>query len=327
MKKLAFIGIDISKKTLDVCVKIDQSINHCQISNHTKAIHKLMDKYMKQYDVIIGMENTGRYNWPLYEALSELTARVFVLSALHLKKSLGLVRGKNDRIDAQRIMQYVEKNWMDLQAWEAPSKTLQKLKILLTERNSRVKMIKQLKAVNKEYDMISQIAKEERLAQMNNKLIKDIEKQVAAIEKKIDTLLASCDQLHQQQQRLLSVPGIGRILSWYLIAKTDNFKIINNPRKLACYCGVVPFEHRSGTSIRGKTRVSIHADHKLKSLLHLGAMSAIRLDNDLQEYYIRKVNEGKSKMSVLNAVRNKIIHRAFAVVKQEKMYEKNLAAA
>lgn len=66
------------------------------------------------------------------------------------------------------------------------------------------------------------------------------------------------------------------------------------------------------------------ADKKIKSVLHLGAMSAIRLDNDLRTYYLRKVEEGKNKMSVLNAIRNKIIHRVFAVIKNQIPYQKDL---
>ena len=93
---------------------------------------------------------------------------------------------------------------------------------------------------------------------------------------------------------------------------------------MACYAGVVPFENQSGTSLLKKPRVSFLADKESKSLLHMGAMSAIRLDNDLRSYYRRKVKEGKNKMSVLNAVRNKIIHRVFAVVKNQVPYENRI---
>ena len=115
-----------------------------------------------------------------------------------------------------------------------------------------------------------------------------------------------------------------RIHMEWLITKTNEFKSIQEPRKLACYCGVAPFSHSSGTSVNRKPRVSHLADKELKKMLHLGAMSAIRLDNDLREYYLRKTLEGKNKMSTLNAVRNKIIHRAFAVIKNKKPYENRL---
>jgi transposase len=86
-----------------------------------------------------------------------------------------------------------------------------------------------------------------------------------------------------------SVPGVGKVLSWYFIAKTNAFTNIKDP----CYAGVVPFEHQSGSSIYRKPHVSVFADKLLKSLLRLGAMTAIRGINDLREYYLRKVGMGK----------------------------------
>jgi len=120
---------------------------------------------------------------------------------------------------------------------------------------------------------------------------------------------------------------VGKVVSWMMLAKTEGFTLINNPRKMACYCGVVPFDHQSGTSIRQKPRVSLYADKGIKSVLHLAAMSAIRLDNDLRTYYRRKVEEGKNKMSVLNAIRNKIIHRVFAVIKTQNRYKNDLISS
>jgi len=108
-----------------------------------------------------------------------------------------------------------------------------------------------------------------------------------------------------------------------IIAKTEGFTAFTDPRKMACYAGVVPFDHQSGTSSKYKSKVSIYADKELKSILHLAAMSAIRLDNELRTYYLRKVQEGKNKMSTLNAIRNKIIHRIFALIKNKTFYQKD----
>ncbi|MBL0686194.1 transposase, partial [Aquimarina mytili] len=88
-------------------------------------------------------------------------------------------------------------------------------------------------------------------------------------------------KLSTLQKQLVSTPGVGKVLAWNLLVKTNEFKTITEPRKLACYAGVAPFENISGTSIFRKPRVSSFADKDLKRLLHLGAMSAIRLKNDL----------------------------------------------
>lgn len=324
MKKNVFIGIDIGKKVLDCVVKIDQLISHHQIENKPKTIKKFLSVLKKKGALIIGMENTGRYNFPLYEVLSDQVHKVYVISPLHIKKSLGLIRGKNDRVDAQRIMSFIEKNHHELEPWRPPSDALKKLKIILTERKSRIKMISQLKSTSKEYAMIDKIAREEKLTIMNEKLIESLGKQVTKLEETIEKIISQDEGLSSQSELLKTVPGIGKMLCWTLLAKTENFKLIRTPRKLACYSGVVPFDHQSGSSIRGRNRVSKYADQNLKTLLHMGAMSAIRLDNDLSKYYKRKVEEGKNKMSVLNAVRNKIIHRAFAVIRNQKPYADSL---
>lgn len=97
----------------------------------------------------------------------------------------------------------------------------------------------------------------------------------------------------------------------------------DNAKQLSCYCGVVPFGRSSGSSVRHKPAVSPYANKELKSLLHLGALSAIQNDPELRAYYNRKVREGKDKMKVINAVRNKLVHRIFAVVRDDRDFEKN----
>jgi len=122
---------------------------------------------------------------------------------------------------------------------------------------------------------------------------------------------------------MTSIPGIGPATTIEVLVATNELQTITEPKKPACHAGVAPFEYRSGTSIRGKTKVSQHARKRLKYLFHLAAMSAIRVKGELQDYYQRKVKEGKNKMLVLNAVRNKLIHRLYAVVKRGEKYDKN----
>jgi transposase len=118
------------------------------------------------------------------------------------------------------------------------------------------------------------------------------------------------------------VPGVGKITAANVIIASGELERISEAKKFACYSGVAPFEHRSGSSIRGKTRVSKMANMSIKRLLHLAAMSAIQCCEELKIYYHRKLAEGKNKMSALNAVRNKLISRIFACLKRQRMYQK-----
>ena len=320
--KNIIIGIDISSKTLDICVK-EESINYFSIENNVQVIKRFFKRYSNE-NVIIAMENTGRYNWNLFEALEKLNFKVYVISALHIKKSIGLVRGKNDKIDALRICNFIEKNHQETREWRPSSKAIKKIKILLTERASRIKIKKQLMVQQHDYKLMKSVGLDKQLKGLNIKLIKDIEKQIKALENDIENIIHKDENLNQQQKLIKSVPGVGLVLSWTLLSKTEGFTTIIDPRKMACYSGVVPFDFQSGTSLKRRPGVSMLADKNLKTILHMAAMSAIRLDNDLRTYYIRKVDEGKNKMSVLNAVRNKIIHRVFAVIKNQIPYKKDL---
>ncbi|MCX6255102.1 MAG: transposase, partial [Bacteroidia bacterium] len=129
------------------------------------------------------------------------------------------------------------------------------------------------------------------------------------------------DKQHKMHcDQATSIPGVGKILAIKLMVYTQVFTRFESVRQLACYCGVAPFEHRSGTSINGKTGVSKFANMDLKSTLHLASLSAIQYNPDMKAYYQRKVNEGKSKMSVINAVRNKLLSRIIAVINRQTPY-------
>ena len=105
-----------------------------------------------------------------------------------------------------------------------------------------------------------------------------------------------------------------------MLVHTHTFTAFKDARQFACYCGIAPFEYASGTSIKGKTKVSHLANKKLKSLLNMAALNAVRFDSELKAYYERRVKEGKNKMCVLNIIRNKLVSRVFAVVKRGTPY-------
>lgn len=321
MEKIV-IGIDISAKTLDICVKRIGKKEFFKIENSVVKIRTFFKKFLKHPQIIVSMENTGKYNWSLYEVLEEFIFQVFVINPLHLKKSLGLVRGKNDVVDAERIADFTDKNQEMLHEWKPDSYEMKKLKVLFSERNSKTKLKANLLKLQHNYKL-TKSGCEKDLLKMNKQEVELLEKHILTLEKEIEAVIKSSESLYQKAKLIKSVPGVGKVLCWMLLVKTNAFETIIEPRKLACYAGVVPFDHQSGTSIRYKSKVSYYADKSLKSILHMAAMSAIRLENDLKDYYQRKVSQGKNKMLVLNNVRNKIIHRVFAVIKQQKSYEKN----
>ncbi|SDQ01847.1 Transposase, partial [Mucilaginibacter sp. OK268] len=283
MQNQTIVGIDISDLTLDICIRKDNQNQAFIIKNEVKPILQFFRSYQKA-ELLIAMENTGRYNWPLYEALAQLHHRVFVVPALHIKKSIGLVRGKSDKADALRIALFIEKHHYDLPQWKPSSVAIEKMKVLLTERTYRMKVKRQLLSQKADYPKMKKLGLDKSLLAMNKKMADLANEQIKQIEHAIQDLIRNDEQLAKQATLIRSVPGVGKVLCWMMLAKTAGFTTITEPRKMACYSGVVPFDHQSGTSIRGKSKVSVYADKAIKSVLHLAAMSAIRLKNDLGEY-------------------------------------------
>ena len=150
-----------------------------------------------------------------------------------------------------------------------------------------------------------------------------MKKDLASVDQQIKELVKKDPHLNELFQLMTSVTGVGPVVAVNILVTTDEFKKFETPAQFACYSGVAPFEHTSGKSIRGRSRVSHLANKKIKTLLNLAARAAITAKGELREYYLRKVAQGKNKMSVLNAIRNKIIQRIFCVIKRGTPYQKN----
>lgn len=140
-------------------------------------------------------------------------------------------------------------------------------------------------------------------------------------------IITSEPELKQQYKLLTSIPGIGMQTTIYAIIVTKGFSAFDNWRQLACYAGVAPFPYQSGTSIKGRTKVHHLADKKLKSLLNMCAITAVRHDRELKDYFEKKVMEGKSKMLVINNVRCKLLGRIFAVINRKTPFVNTLKFA
>ena len=326
-EKTIFIGIDVSKLNLDLCFLHAGTANNYQIGNKVKIIQSFFRKIIKansRVKFVVCMENTGYYNWPCYEVFSQLGLEVYVVNALHLKRSMGMVRGKNDSIDATRIAKFIALHYSEMQPTLLPGKELRQIQALLAQRSRLIEIRTKLSVPSGELGFLTDKKFAGQVKRSSQKAVKMIVGQIKEMEKVINELVSNDQELSETYKYITSVQGVGKVLAWTLLVKTNGFKSINNPKKLACYAGVVPFDYKSGSSIYKKPRVSHMADKLLKKLLHLSAMRAIQLNGELQAYYQRKVAEGKNKLLVLNAVRNKLVARICAIVNNKRFYQINL---
>jgi len=328
MKVEHIIGADLSKKTIDLVCHANGS--HLLIENNISGF-KHMRKWLKQQGIdsshlMIVMEHTGLYSYCLEQYLHAQRIVFTKVNALEIKHSIGLVRGKNDKIDARRIAAYGYQKRDQLKADIPPSSELQRLQMLRSTRQRLVKQKSSLLCATKEYRQIG-ISDSDLLMKTQLQLIKAIDKQIDKLEAEIEQIISDNMHLQCNYRLLQSIKGVGKEIALNTLIKTHNFTRFTNARKFACYCGTAPFEHSSGSSIKGRTRVSHLADKTMKTLLDQGAKTAIQYDKELKEYYQRRVEAGKSKMSTINIVRNKLIYRMFAVIKRQTPFAENYLQA
>lgn len=318
------VGIDVSKLTLDYCLlQEDQNPVRGQILNTQKSIKTFLKALEKEgfhlEEALFVFENTGIYSSILSLVLSESVLDYAQVPALEIKRSLGITRGKSDKVDAKEIAQYAKRNTDKITLSTLPELSLQQLKMVFSEREKTIAAIKVFERTM-ENEMFLSKEVFGTVKTINRQTVKHLKKQLAMLDEKMKTLIREDEILSEQQQLLKSIPGIGEVTSVYLLMVTKGFTAFTSGRKFACYSGVAPFEHSSGTSIKGKTRVSHLADKKMKSLLHLVSLTAIKYDPELKEYYTRKKSEGKHTMLVLNNIKCKIVYRIFAVIQRKSNF-------
>lgn len=323
-----FIGTDVSKLTLDVTIVNLAGLNeHQQFDNNSKGF-KQLKKWLESFETfdfkkaLFCMEHTGLYTRQYVQFLMLNNTSVWMESALHLKRSMGLTRGKNDKVDSYRIARYAMTNQDKAKPINLANNTLLLLKDLMSSRDRIQKSYQSIKiSIDEMQKVDASTAKE--LLKLNKPALAGLRKSKSLVEKRMLTLLHSDDELRNIFNLVTSVKGVGTILASELIVFTHAFTRMDSPKQLACYCGVAPFSHTSGTSIHGRTGTSNFANMSLKSTLHMAAISSIRYVPELKSYYERKVAEGKSKMCVINAVRNKLLQRILAVIKRGTPYVEN----
>ncbi len=243
-----FIGIDVSKDTLDFAVvATNKVLFHQQVSNDKKGITQFLKELRKQtkaklVDCLFCLEFTGIYNNPLLNALHEKTS-IWVERAAHIKDSPGLCRGKTDKLDSKRIALFAYKNREDARLWTPPRQVISQLDRLTAQRARLTKVIKLLKAPLANTERF--LSKEDRNAneQACQQSLKALKADLKATDKLIAEVIEGDPELRHLFQRVTSIQGISQTTAVEVIITTNEFKSISDPKKYACYAGVVPFEH------------------------------------------------------------------------------------
>ena len=328
MNKNWFIGIDVSKKTLDASIFVaGEVINrfpHIQVRNEKQGFKELLrwakTQGVNTKDTLFGLEFTGYYSDALELFLTGKKLCYAMLPTTVVKHYQRGTRDKNDKTDSAKIADYLFRfNGTEcIKQRVLPSKAMQELKALKSERKFYVQQ--RVACENRQ-----NVAKSKQEQKHLQKAIDLFNEQIELIEQQMAEVVTSDEEIYLTYTRLLTIPGIGPVNAINTIANTQNFTAFETARQYAKYVGVAPSEHSSGTSVRWRGRPSPHADLQAKADLSMAAMRAVEFSCDMSIYYERKLgnrpNDKDVKKKALNAVKFQLIKMMFAVVRQDRVFE------
>lgn len=323
MNILETVGIDVSKLVVDVNIHSNQFFS--QFENSAKGFKKMCkwaieNSEFSPDEILFVFEHTGLYSHNLAVHLSENELPFTMVPGLEIKRSLGITRGKDDKIDAAKIAKYAYRLRDEIKPYLLPSQQTMDLKNLLSIRERMVRQRAGYKASLKEQKRVYKSKDNHVLFNTQDKIIKHLSKQIEVVDKEMIDVVCSNEELQRIYKLITSIKSVGQQTALFMIAYTDGFTKFKNSRKFAAYCGIAPFPYTSGTSIRGKTKVSHLANKKIKSLFDLCAKNAIVHNQEMKKYYNKRVEQGKHKMCVINIIRNKLLSRIFSVVNRKTPY-------
>lgn len=326
MKFKSFIGVDVSKLSLDIClITEDGEIRNYKIDNTLKSLKIFFNKIttsINLQETLVCGEFTGHYSNILRSFCLDNEIILWLESGAEIKLRSGVQRSKSDKVDAERIADYAMRYTDKARFQTLEDDAIAESKLLITERELYIKERAKYKAQIKD---LGTFIKEKSFKDRSRRLKKHVSRLTKSIEE-IDLAikeLFKTEKLSAQKRILKSIAGVGDQVAINTIIATGGFTKFKNGRKFACHIGVAPFSFHSGTSQRSRNKVSHRANKKLKTLFHMAALSAIKMKGELRDYFERKVAEGKNKMTVVNAVRAKIINRIFALIRENRNYEKS----
>ena len=328
MNKNWFIGIDVSKKTLDASIFVaGEVINrfpHIQVRNEKQGFKELLrwakTQGVNTKDTLFGLEFTGYYSDALEQFLTGKKLCYAMLPTTVVKHYQRGTRDKNDKTDSAKIADYLFRfNGTEcIKQRVLPSKAMQELKALKSERKFYVQQ--RVACENRQ-----NVAKSKQEQKHLQKAIDLFNEQIELIEQQMAEVVTSDEEIYLTYRRLLTIPGIGPVNAINTIANTQDFTAFETARQYAKYVGVAPSEHSSGTSVRWRGRPSPHADLQAKADLSMAAMRAVEFSCDMSIYYERKLgnrpNDKDVKRKALNAVKFQLIKMMFAVVRQHRVFE------
>ena len=325
------LGIDVSQKELVVCLGrmhddwTPELYSHGTFANSKKgfdAMVKWVEKLTTETTSIrYVMEATGVYHESLAYYLEGKSHEVSIILPNKISnyfKTLE-VKTKTDKTDSEVIARFGLERKLD--QWKRPKQIFKSLKQLTRERDQTVEM--RTMAKNQLHAERAEAFPNPSSVTRIKSLITFLDKQVAAILKEIAAAISQDKEVKSSIEIICSIPGIGRLTAATVLAETNGFELIRNKRQLTSYAGLDVREKQSGTSVKGKPRISKKGNRHLRKAMHLPALAAIRHEKRFKAVFVRLVSKHGIKMKAAVAVQRKLLEMIYTVYSKNTPYDKD----
>lgn len=317
----SWIGIDVSKDTLDVCLlRATGKEKHKQFSNDASGHAKLLRwvQHLAGQEVChFCLESTGSYSTAVAHFLAEAEQRVSIANPARIKYA-GLAQGagnKTDKADARLIADYCRKENPTL--WRAATPEVRLLVALVRRRHSVQELVVQ------EQNRLSAPGLPAQVRTSLKKMIRVLEREVQHLQQQIKAHIEKHPGLKADKELLLSIPGIGETTAHELLGEMPDVRQFASSQAMAAYAGLCPREHSSGTSVRKRSRLSKTGNAHLRKALYFPAVSAMRCNPLVRAHYERLRENGKGKMVALGAAMRKLLMICCGVLKSQQKFDPN----
>ncbi len=313
-KDTKYFGIDISAAIFDVT---DSDGVYHQFKNNSSGFKKFLK--LLDFNSHCVMEATGYYHYKLAYYLVENMIKTSVENPLSVKRfiQMKLSKIKTDKSDSKLICEYAQQ--IDLKLWQAHSK----------HQMECLQITRLLSVYTKQSTMLkNKLHGETVLGNPSLLVVRSLKRSLKQVKKELKTLEYNLLKLVKEEYQTLlthleTIPGIGRKTALMLIVLTDGFERFRSASELCSYSGLTPIIRQSGSSVKGRPRISKIGNQKLRNLLFMCSFNACKYNKACKALYDRIVAKGKSKKIALIAVCNKLLKQAFAVAKSGLIYDEN----
>lgn len=313
------VGIDVSKKTLDIVVRNEDKNRHKVFDNSPAGFEQLTQWITRQKGGLVHacLEATGMYGEGVAEYLFQQGCQVSVVNPARIKRygESKLHRNKTDKADADLIAEFCAKENPAL--WSPPPEYLKHLRALVRYLDDLEKMHRQ------ECNRLSSGIQDEFVLSELRAHINFLEQSMKSLRKAIEEHIQATPELKAQSDLLVSIPGIGRWTAARLLSEIGDISNFENAPQLAAFAGLNPKGFRSGSSVHKKTRISKEGRPFLRYILYMPSLVAWQCNPIIKTFCARLAGYGLPKMAIVAAVMRKLLHLVYGVLKHRIFFDPN----